>query len=1696
MLSSQKKKKSPKSSKQSQASVSAVVSDAPYPIAFFTVFMALDTFMKRVSEEALAQIREKFKLLEESSITLQALDAHKLLTIQSGSKTWPVLAIKLNVKARVIAIQDGKRCILLDYLPNHEYKRSSFMDPQYIRTHLIPLLGADDSEDVSIQPYADEAEDVDTVFCEQPESVMESKLTQIAPGSLQGMWMHNKQFVYLSDRQQAIYKAGGSGPVIVQGDPGTGKSMVATDALIQLAQRHKCPLLTAEDAGSFGGGDRPKSSVAYVSKGQIIVDRTQKCYQKQTALDPDRALFLVPLRDLYESTVYTLSQILSWIATHQRSYSALQHLSQENIFQELTCVFALKGDMKAYQKIRGAGCLSEDPLATLSHLVGIFKKFQSTVLDIYASVEGFQWPNHVIERFDSLIIDEAQNFTVPELLQLMAHSQTEDIFLMGDPKQTQFFCGTDTLHMLGPIYHHLFHKSIPVFHLQRQYRCQPAILEFANLGLNLTYHLLQGVPSKDEGLIQGAIDHEGDRGEVRWFSSQKSFTLMLPTLKSDNCEWAVITCDQHMAEAQKFFGKSALILTAKQAQGLDLKLVVLYRIIDAEALSMIGSKDFRHITNRISKGESFPRTIHRGVSPYSVLISFLGRLFTSTTRASHGVWMVELEEGRSCSQRQSLNQVLHKQEYERDAERPCPLHFGKSTLAEWIEYIQYFAVQKEWAVVHQLFKTHIQAQSAEDINFTEWCSDHGMDLPTPKMHQSIRLVAPDRPLLRGAASPVSMAEFSLESVEVSLAVRLQTYHDALLRNDRKILKRMGSPSAHQAHDIVFTPLKGQSIFDKLMDMSNLQAGLATLCSSVLHTHNIMEFLFRPCPSVLIGHLGDQEFFSDSSTFEALVCLAVDSTKYVEVLSKLLHLGQQKGKKGSVWSLFQDKMTARLQEFLHDRRTSYQSVAQWLPIAIPEAALSSDCALGTQEKPEDAVHCDPQCHDIPLKEWDKVDDPSWERSEAWPYVQKIQTVVQALSAATEVAYEKQQKIMKFSLKVAIQKSIHVPEILWKIRDLYQQYCTILAAHNVSVPDFSSEMIALYCDALISMHSSPEVSQILKELVRTAERTSESLPSLLEKNPRLLYAASCKTSVFFGNPEFIRVIIEDLKIPIHKIPGYQSSSLDRDSQKSHLSMLEYAILQADLKLLAIYLRNDLQNIALSQLSVSWATNFLCLVVADSHRHPQSIDMLLNILSMIRSSSTPDLYFNKSFKLLGGTALEIACIKHKYECAMYLLKYGANPFFSNPETQQSALAIVLQSSDNEILLKYLLDHPPNNNPEWHSQSFYVNTEKHYPLTMALRSGQKHNALELIRAGAQCLQVQPVLKMSAPVRAHELAPRDAGASDDVAMQTALYSTIPQDFAEEVIPVIFQSVQSQIERSPASKRKMLMQQWHREICNALILTMYQKTLRFSLVRMLVQRGLIALNIDLIMRNDSEDLVFFSMIRTLGYVDLLQLVLDHAKKMGTLIALFEHAKQCGRSTTGCGQGASLLMRAIKFNNAPAVQCLLDIGDDLFWVNPKDNMTAFSLSITLGHLNCLQHILDALATYPAHRQLMHLHYKVQCTQEMSGIEFLNHLSSMNAQEFIICDQEVASKKAQDNKMFASPIFSANERVDAYKAMKSLLDHRLQMLSKSLDAKETESSLPTSTALSLMVLPATPVIFSLPRDRASATADDRVSPCKKF
>lgn len=512
---------------------------------------------------------------------------------------------KLNHKARLVfsfyQYQQIRYCLVLEYLPNHDYEKSRF------------LVGTSQIAEDKCPQFLDLQDELPQLVYLHPQHESFHFLDKV---------------LSFDDIQHSIYHA--PLPAVIIGSAGSGKTALMLEKMKQ------------------GVGD-----ILYVSLSSYLVQHSRHLYYAHGYHN-----------DLQEEVNFlSFQEYIETLHVPQGKESTARDFHQW--FSRQAINTSLKREaQKIFEEFRGvltgfsldAPYLSRDDYKQLGVKQSLFAGFERD--DVYGLFERYrlhlkennlfdsniisqEYLSLVLPKYDFIVVDEVQDFTNVQLsLILNSLKLGGDFILCGDSNQIvhpNFFSWSKLKSLFFDS--NVLKKHHNYLHiLTANYRNSSLVSNVANRILKLKHARFGSVDKESNYLVKSAGESQGT---LQLLKACDSVIKQLDISTSCSTKFAVLVLhSEQKAEAARRFS-TPLVFSIQEAKGLEYENIILYNFVSCEALA------FKEISANVSAKDldidelSFSRAKSKSDKSLEVFKFYINSLYVAVTRAVSNLYIVE-----------------------------------------------------------------------------------------------------------------------------------------------------------------------------------------------------------------------------------------------------------------------------------------------------------------------------------------------------------------------------------------------------------------------------------------------------------------------------------------------------------------------------------------------------------------------------------------------------------------------------------------------------------------------------------------------------------------------------------------------------------------------------------------------------------------------------------------------------------------------------------------------------------------------------------------------------------------------------------------------------------------------------------------------------------------------------------------------
>ena len=541
---------------------------------------------------------------------------------------------KLSQAARLIfsfyRYENKTYCLVLEYLPNHEYEKSRFLSGCHIDESKIALTTSDSDVTPQVLPYLN---------TQQPH-----------------FYYLNKALSF-DEHQQAVYDA--TPPVVIVGSAGSGKTA----------------LLLEKMKKSVG-------DVLYVSHSAYLVQNAREQYYSDNyANDYQESIDFLSFREYLETIAVpdgkeiTRRDFQQWFQRQGK-----QKLVSQKVYEEFKGVLTGPSvDAPWLDKERYMALGIKQSLYAPDErqaVYGLFEKYLSYLKSSHfydSNIISQQYLDKVLPRYDFVVIDEVQDLTNTQLMLILKSlREPSDFLLCGDANQIvhpNFFSWSKLKSLFFSEQTLSADKQVLKI-LHANYRNSSLVTEVANRILKLKHARFGSVDKESNFLVNSVGDK---RGKVQLLEDSEVVRKTLNSGTARSTKFAVLVMHpEQKALASQWFS-TPLVFSIEEAKGLEYESIILFNFV----------KDESQVFQKISQGVclqdldvdtlSYVRAKDKSDKSLETYKFYINSLYVAVTRAVSNLYLVEGDHSHPILSLLNVSQLTGKLDIDKQT----------STLEEW-----------------------------------------------------------------------------------------------------------------------------------------------------------------------------------------------------------------------------------------------------------------------------------------------------------------------------------------------------------------------------------------------------------------------------------------------------------------------------------------------------------------------------------------------------------------------------------------------------------------------------------------------------------------------------------------------------------------------------------------------------------------------------------------------------------------------------------------------------------------------------------------------------------------------------------------------------------------------------------------------------------------------------------------------------
>ncbi len=431
--------------------------------------------------------------------------------------------------------------------------------------------------------------------------------------------------ISFDDIQQSIYQQ--RLPLIIIGSAGSGKTALTLEKM-----KH-CP------------GD-----VLYVTHSSYLTKNAYQLYYSHGYTSSHQTVEFMSYQELIETTSIppgqemTFSIFKKWLS----SYPHRLFKDSNKLYEEIKGVITGNSGNHSYLSREAYLELGvKQSIYLEEERVVVYDKFEKYLTflqtDHYYDINlvSHDWLSRCRPRYDYIVIDEVQDFTMVQLCFILKHlHHGANFMLSGDANQIvhpNFFSWSkiQTLFYTGEI----DYQTDRIQLLQTNYRNSPEVTYAANRILKIKNSALGSVDKISHALMKS---QSKQKGNLHLIEASDPIVQELNANTQKSTDYAVIVLRDEMKKSARKYFNTPLIFSVREAKGLEYTNIILYNMVSEE--SVIFRRIMKDVTLEELEGEmKYRRTKDKRDRSMEIYKFYINSLYVSVTRSINSLYWVEEE---------------------------------------------------------------------------------------------------------------------------------------------------------------------------------------------------------------------------------------------------------------------------------------------------------------------------------------------------------------------------------------------------------------------------------------------------------------------------------------------------------------------------------------------------------------------------------------------------------------------------------------------------------------------------------------------------------------------------------------------------------------------------------------------------------------------------------------------------------------------------------------------------------------------------------------------------------------------------------------------------------------------------------------------------------------------------------------------
>ena len=457
-----------------------------------------------------------------------------------------------------------------------------------------------------------------------PENLQEGELIRYINPKSRNFYFLDKVLSF-DDLQQVIYQQ--PLPLIIIGSAGSGKTALTLEKM-----KH-CP-----------------GEVLYVTHSPYLAKNAYQLYYSHGYASAHQTVEFLSYQELIETTAIPPGQEMTFSIFKQwlLRYSHRIFKDTNKCYEEIKGVITSNAGGSAYLSREAYLKLGvkqsiylEEERAVVYDQFEKYLEFLQTSHYYDINIISHDWLSRCQPRYDYIVIDEVQDFTMVQLQFILKHLHQVDHFMLsGDANQIvhpNFFSWSkiQTLFYTGEVDHQKDYIQV----LRTNYRNSPEVTYVANRILKIKNAALGSVDKASHALMKS---QSTQTGHLHLMADNDLAAQELNAQTQNSTDYAVIVLhDEMKASARKHFN-TPLIFSVRESKGLEYANIILYNMVSEESVI------FRHLVKDVTleelEGEMrYRRAKDKRDRSLEIYKFYINSLYVAITRSINSLYWIEHE---------------------------------------------------------------------------------------------------------------------------------------------------------------------------------------------------------------------------------------------------------------------------------------------------------------------------------------------------------------------------------------------------------------------------------------------------------------------------------------------------------------------------------------------------------------------------------------------------------------------------------------------------------------------------------------------------------------------------------------------------------------------------------------------------------------------------------------------------------------------------------------------------------------------------------------------------------------------------------------------------------------------------------------------------------------------------------------------